>query len=1098
MGARTPIGRGFIALLLTAGTLVVSAGPAAAAKTVSGSVTVASFPATVTRSANAVGTVTADITTTESATFTVTVGAPITATFNGGGKDCQSAPGSPTTIAANQCSQTSGAVVVGVDGDANAEEAAVIRVQFDVSVPVTEAITSTEGTTGQPVTVTVTATGTGTTTGTANGTANTTIVPSTSGGSPAESEVRVVTATPSPTSVERGPLAKTTYSATFQRAAGKTNQITDVEVQLLTGDARGTSVGSPTVSNDASPDACTTNPGTNCTKISFASGAATSTTIVVTFDVSVPASADTGTTSYAFRGTYKPITANALVDIENGDSKSFTVLTDTAPNTTIDSGPGGTADQTAEFAFSSDDVGATFECELTGPGQSAGFTTCTSPKTYTSLADGDYTFSVRAKDNIGNADPSPATNSFTVDNTAPVTTIDSGPGSRNDGSADFAFSSNESGSTFECELTGPGQSAGFSTCTSPQGYTGLADGDYTFSVKATDAAGNTDATPETNNFTMDGTAPTTTIDSGPGSRNDGSADFAFSSNESGTFECELTGPGQSAGFSTCTSPQNYTGLADGDYTFSVRAVDAAGNTDGSPETNSFTMDGTAPTTTIDTGPGSITDGTASFTFSSDDANATFECELTGPGQSAGFSTCTSPATYSTLADGDYTFTVKATDEAGNTDATPETNNFTMDGTPPTTSIDGGPGTVNDGTASFTFSSDDANATFECELTGPGQSAGFSTCTSPQGYTGLADGDYTFKVKATDTVGNTDTNPEVNNFTMDSAAPNTTIDSGPGTTGGAATFTFSSTEANSTFECELTGPGQSAGFTACTSPKSYTGLAAGDYTFTVKATDAAGNTDADPATSGLFTVAPATTGVCNGRAATIDGTPSSETIEGTPGNDVIVAFGGNDIVYGGGGNDVICGGTGDDKIHGEDGNDGMLGEAGNDFFTGGYGADRFSGGDGTYDRVSYSEVAHSTSVLVTIGNGKTDDGSYVDGPSTARDEVFSNVEGVIGGPGNDKLIGTGAANSLDGAGGNDTLQGVGGNDSLIGNAGGDFLYGGYGRDSVIGGLGADALFGEGDGDYLYAQDGTRDARIDGGAGSDVAYRDAIDPAPISVP
>jgi len=80
---------------------------------------------------------------------------------------------------------------------------------------------------------------------------------------------------------------------------------------------------------------------------------------------------------------------------------------------------------------------------------------------------------------------------------------------------------------------------------------------------------------------------------------------------------------------------------------------------------------------------------------------------------------------------------------------------------------------------------------------------------------------------------------------DTTPPNTTITSAPAstTTSTVATFAFTSNEAGSTFTCKL----DNAAAAACTSPKSYTGLAVGGHTFTVTATDPAGNTDPTPAT-----------------------------------------------------------------------------------------------------------------------------------------------------------------------------------------------------------------------------------------------------------
>jgi parallel beta-helix repeat protein len=119
----------------------------------------------------------------------------------------------------------------------------------------------------------------------------------------------------------------------------------------------------------------------------------------------------------------------------------------------------------------------------------------------------------------------------------------------------------------------------------------------------------------------DATPPETTIDSGPsGTITSTTATFDFSSSETNShFECKLE-PVESA-FSSCVSPKSYSGLANGSYTFSVRAIDAADNTDTSPATRSFTVsttqggDTTPPTvvsTVPPTGVAATTDVTATF------------------------------------------------------------------------------------------------------------------------------------------------------------------------------------------------------------------------------------------------------------------------------------------------------------------------------------------------------------------------------------------------------------------------------------------------------------------------------------------------------
>src|SRR5439155_3911955 len=134
---------------------------------------------------------------------------------------------------------------------------------------------------------------------------------------------------------------------------------------------------------------------------------------------------------------------------------------------------------------------------------------------------------------------------FTVDTGPPNTSIDSGPsGPTTDTTPSFAFSSGDSGASFECKLDGPGATTGsYGACNSRKSYGPLGDGSYAFSVRAKDRAGNVDSSPATRSFTVDTGAPDTSIDSGPsGATNDNTPAFSFSSGDSGaSFECKLDG-----------------------------------------------------------------------------------------------------------------------------------------------------------------------------------------------------------------------------------------------------------------------------------------------------------------------------------------------------------------------------------------------------------------------------------------------------------------------------------------------------------------------------------------------------------------------------
>src|SRR5207245_581676 len=146
-----------------------------------------------------------------------------------------------------------------------------------------------------------------------------------------------------------------------------------------------------------------------------------------------------------------------------------------------------------------------------------------------------------------------------------------------------------------------------------------------------------------------------------------------------TFACQL----DASAFAACVSPQSYSGLADGSHSFQVRATDPAGNTDPTPASYTWTVDTTPPDTTITAAPSArSTSSSASFSFTATEAGSSFACQL----DASAFAPCVSPQSYSGLADGSHTFQVRATDPAGNTDPTPASYTWTVDTTPPDTTI----------------------------------------------------------------------------------------------------------------------------------------------------------------------------------------------------------------------------------------------------------------------------------------------------------------------------------------------------------------------------------------------------------------------------
>jgi hypothetical protein len=376
------------------------------------------------------------------------------------------------------------------------------------------------------------------------------------------------------------------------------------------------------------------------------------------------------------------------------------------------------------------------------------------------LADGQYWWEAQAQDTLGLPSGWTAARTFSIDNVAPTTNLTSTPAApSNASSGSFSFSANEAVTGYQCRIG----AAAFAACTSPYAYGPLADGAHSFDVKASaDLAGNP-GTATNYSWTIDTVPADTSITSQPAAlSNSASPSFGLSATQAGsTFECALDG-----GFAACSTPKTYSGVADGAHTFQARAVDPAGNIDPSPASYSWTIDATPPNTTIGPSyPAALTIATgATFDFSSSESPSTYACAL----DVGAYSSCSSPKTYSGLADGPHTFHVRATDTATNTDPSPATYNWTIDTTPPVTTI--GPtmpgANTQSASATFDLGSNEPGSTFECRLDG----AVFVSCATPASYGGLGDGTHIFDVRATDPAGNLDTSPATYSWKIDNVAP----------------------------------------------------------------------------------------------------------------------------------------------------------------------------------------------------------------------------------------------------------------------------------------------------------------------------------------
>ena len=227
--------------------------------------------------------------------------------------------------------------------------------------------------------------------------------------------------------------------------------------------------------------------------------------VIVATDTSAPFSASVDTT--ALSDGSAAVLARAYDTSGNATASSTSTITidNTKPSLTVDGPDGATfgAGSTQTWTLSAADATgvAAVTCSVVTQGSPASFGACTGGKTSHTVSGrpaGSYVFTARATDGAGNT--TDVSRTFTVDTTAPQTTIAGTPPTHSDGTLSFTFSSSKDNSTFKCRLDAPGAAGTYGPCTSPQSYVGLVAGNYRFHVVATDQYGNADPSDATWDF----------------------------------------------------------------------------------------------------------------------------------------------------------------------------------------------------------------------------------------------------------------------------------------------------------------------------------------------------------------------------------------------------------------------------------------------------------------------------------------------------------------------------------------------------------------------------------------------------------------------
>ncbi|WP_163870746.1 adventurous gliding motility protein AgmC [Myxococcus eversor] len=409
------------------------------------------------------------------------------------------------------------------------------------------------------------------------------------------------------------------------------------------------------------------------------------------------------------------------------------------------------------------------------------------------LVDGSNTLMVRAVDEAGNRDDSPAVYTWSISTGAISTEIVTGPGGPDapisQRNADFLLYSNKGVVDFECKLerlVNPVPGLNFSPC--PRNptdaydiarYENLPDNTYTLVVRAV-FAGAPDPLPVSWTWEVDGTAPTMapriTAPRANHPTNQRRPSIQGETPEPGTItlyrDGAFWGNTVATGGAWIFNPPS--DLGSGQYQITATLTDLAKNVGPASVTYTLIVDVEPPVVTIVSSPPVLTNVSSfSFTFSFLPAEEleSYECALDTPV----FTPCPNPYSRAATGEGEHKLTVRGKDLAGNftEQLVYASHTWVVDTLAPNSTIATKPKELSNSTeAVFTFTSSEDDVEYFCKL----GAAEFVSCNPTEyrltdlGRRDVEAQEYVLQVKTVDRARNEDPTPDIFRWTVDLKRP----------------------------------------------------------------------------------------------------------------------------------------------------------------------------------------------------------------------------------------------------------------------------------------------------------------------------------------